>query len=250
MLLLLAALIPASADPVDDLAPGPRELAAAEDELAARLVAAEAIGRAVARLQGAWASQPGRGNACQDPFRGPLSVRLRHFAGAWHDAVQRVRVQAERAARMAQAPTVVPVLDADRTRSLQALADRAEEQEAAWMELVAWTAKALPRACDLPLVPTDGLPDPIVRAQSEIGGAIAITATGGGWLCPAAIPAEGQVAVIAGAACWSEQPHCSCDPVPVHPAAVLGPPAANLNLGVHPELGGAPPERIPDPTVP
>lgn len=240
MLLLLTRICAAQADPVDDLAPGPRELAAAEDELAARLVAAEAIGRAVARLQGAWASLPGKGAPCKDPARGPLSVRFRHFADAWHDAVQRVRVQAERTSRTAQAPTVVPILDPERTRVLDALTARARSQEAAWLELVAWTARAMPRACDLPLVPAEGIPDPIVRTEAEAVGAIAVTATGGGWLCPAAIPAEGQVAVIAGSACWSEQPHCACDPARVHPAAVLGPPPESLDHGVPPELRGEP----------
>lgn len=222
-LLLLTTLPAARATPAEALAPGPRELAEAQAELASRLATSEAIGRAVSRLQTAWVTSPGKG--CEDPDRAALADRARHFARAWHDAVQRVRVQADRTARLVASPTVVPVVDAERRAGIDALMARVDSQEQGWLELVAWSARARLQDCGVGLRPSPGLPDATVRPEGERRAAVAVTAVGGGFLCPLGAPADGAVAVVAGAACWAEQSFCGCDPAPVEPGAVLGPPA-------------------------
>lgn len=217
----------AFADPVADLAPGPRELAEAQAELETRLLAAEAIERAVARLQSAYASTPAIDETCRDPLRGPIVQRLRLFGSAWHDAAQRVRVQARRVALLGQAPTVTPIVDTDRRQLLDSLLKRADEQENGWLELVAWAGKHLKERCDgLALRPVDGLPDPIIRAQGEKQGAAAVIALTPGFVCAEGvdpIPTDNRVLIVDGPVCWSAESSCTCEKAPVNPAAVLGP---------------------------
>lgn len=217
----------ALADPVSDLAPGPRELGTAQTELSERLEASEAMGVAVARIQSTLASAPPFDDLCRDPLRAPLTVELRLFATAWHDAAQRVRVQAERVARIAGTPTVTPIIDADRRVALDALLARAKQQEASWLELVAWVDREELVTCDATLETHSGLPDPIVRARNEDQGSVAVLAPQGGFVCAPGmaegIPADGRVLIVSGSACWSAKQGCACTPARVDPGAVLGP---------------------------
>lgn len=226
MYFLLAATT-AVADPVADLAPGPAELGEAQGELHQRLVVAEAIERAVARLQSTYAVTPPTDEVCKDVLRGPLVVKLRTFATAWHDAAQRVRVQAGRLQRTAQAATVSPVIDTDRRRLIDDLLQRSHEQESAWLEFVAWTNHEDLDSCDLRLEPGPGLPDPLVRGQGEKRGAVAVLTAGAGFVCVGDGGASGvavsDVMVVDGPACWSAEADCGCKQAPLDPAAVLGP---------------------------
>jgi hypothetical protein len=69
------------------------------------------------------------------------------------------------------------------------------------------------------LEPAPGIPSPGVPAAGERPG-IAVVGLGGGSICPLGLPAHGRVVVIDGPACVSRA-GCACEPVPVHPGAVL-----------------------------
>jgi hypothetical protein len=212
----------ASASPT--LAPGPDDLAAAERELQVRLVDAEAVSRAVARLQSAWITAEGS-PGCDDPVRAPLAVRLRHFGSAWHDAVQRVRVQADRVGRLVGAPTLVPIVDAERRAAIDLLMGRADVQEQGWLELASWTSRVRLPTCDLQLAPAPGFPRPTIAARDEGPLPVALTAVGGGRICPEAlgVEANGVVVVVDGPVCWTTSDRCDCTAAPVEAGAVLGP---------------------------
>jgi hypothetical protein len=212
----------ARAGPEALLAPGPEELATADAELEARLVAAEAVGRAVARLQSVWITGAGP-KGCADPEGAALTVRLRHFADAWHDTVQRVRVQADRVARLVAAPTLVPIVDAERRAQIDGRMARADVQEQAWLELVGWAARVRMPECAVALTTAPGVDRPTIAARGELSLPAAVTAIGGGLLCPLAIPADGAVAVVDGPVCWSPGERCDCTPDHVETGAVLGP---------------------------
>lgn len=225
-------LLPVSlafADPIADLAPGPAELGGAQTELDERLVVAEAIERAVARLQSTYAVTPATDELCNDVLRGPLVVKLRAFATAWHDAAQRVRTQAARVQRISQANTVLPIIDTDRKRAIDDLLKRSREQEAAWLEFVSWMNQERPGVCGLDLEPGRGLPDPLVHGEGEERGAVAVLTLGSGYVCAGGspsrdgVPITKQVVVVQGPVCWSAEPACDCKPEEQDPAAVLGP---------------------------
>lgn len=218
----------AQADPTTDLAPGPRELGETQAELERRLLEAEAIERAVARLQSAFSGTPASVDTCLDPIRGPYANRIRLFARAWHDAAQRVRVQAARVERIASSPTVAPIVDVDRRALVDSLLDRSEAQESGWLELVAWVNHSLSDVCDLPLLTAPGVPDPIIRGVGEKTGAVALIAISPGYVCPvgaeSGLVADDRVMIVTGPTCWSEKPGCNCEPGPVNTGAILGPP--------------------------
>jgi len=157
----------------------------------------------------------------------PLTLKLRLFATAWHDAAQRVRVQSDRVARLADSPTVSPIIDEDRRIALDALLERARQQESSWLELVAWVGQEALVTCDVRLETQSGLPDPIVRARGEEQGAVAVLARRGGFVCASGveegIPADERVLIVSGPACWSAKQPCECTPARVDPGAVLGP---------------------------
>lgn len=216
----------AAADPTTRLAPGPAELAAAQAELEGRVLVAESVAVAVARLQGAHSVLSGKGSACDDPARAESLARLRHFADRWHDSVQRVAVQAARVREAAGAPTVESIVDEDRRGSIRALLDRADSQEAQWLETVAWFQATAPRACkDESFGSFAGLPTPSVQAADDAEPVAAVTARSG-YVCPergAPIAPEGDLVLLPGRACWSPDAACACTLAAVWPGAVLGP---------------------------
>lgn len=217
----------AAADPVSDLAPGPQELNESQRELTERLAVSEAIGISVARIQSTLMSTPAFDDICSDPLRGPLTLKLRLFATAWHNAAQRVRVQADRVARLSNNPTITPIIDEDRRIVIDSLLARAGEQEASWLELVAWIDSERPAQCALSLVTSSGLPDPIVHAANETQGAVAVLSRIPGYICTEGakegVRSDDLVVIVEGPACWSEQQWCACNPTTLDPAAVLGP---------------------------
>lgn len=223
--LLTATALATPDDPViASLAPGPAELQAAQVELEERLRVAEATSRAVARLQGAASVELGAG--CADPDQAERLNRLRLFADAWHDAVQRVRVQADRLAATANAPTVALVVDDDRRALIGDRLARSDLQVEAWLELVAWFRRVSPRACDpTPLLAAPGYPPPaLLAAGEERSPSVVLVPTG--FLCqPGMAPqaGSGRLYLVDGPACWSVGQECACEPVEVYPGAILGP---------------------------
>lgn len=210
--MLLLALL--GAGPAD-LAPGPAELRHAEEALVELLALADAQARATFRLQEAWTAGTRPQDAC----------RLRTFAEAWGRSAQSVRVRGQALERIAAAPTVVPLLDDADSARLEALSRRAADHEAAWLELVAWDSRSkLPR-CETPLAAAPGFPHPGVQAADDPVARVAIVATGGGWLCPEGVPADGRVVVLRGTtACVAPEATCGCTPQPALPGAVLAQP--------------------------
>jgi hypothetical protein len=241
----------ALADPTSRLAPGPGELSTAQAELEGRLVVAEAVGVAVARLQGAHTNLTGKGTPCEDPVRAQSLARLRHFADRWHDAIQRVSVQAERLRWTAAAPTVEPIVDEERQALIRALITRSTRLESQWLETWAWFQATAPRVCrESALTSFAGLPPPAIQAADEVTGATAVTAVSG-FVCPergSPVEPAGDLVLLSGRACWSESAACDCQRVDTWPGAVLGPeppeappPVAGLEASTDP---GAPAAEV------
>ncbi len=224
MVLLLTAA--AHADPTARLAPGPGELSTAQAELEGRLIVAEAVAVAVARLQGAHTTLTGKGTPCEDPVRAESLARLRHFADRWHDTVQRVVVQADRVRWTAEAPTVAPIVDEERRDLIAALLDRADRQQAQWLETYAWFLATAPRQCkSRAFTSFAGLPTPAIQAADEVPGPAAVTALSG-FVCPERgepLAGTGDLVLVAGRACWAPDAACGCEQQVVYPGAVLGP---------------------------
>lgn len=200
-------------DPGVLLAPNPAELVAAEQELKARVLRAEAIGRAASRLQN-------RVFRVDDPCEDSLGSRTTAFGRAWRDAAQQARVQADRTQRIAQSPTLTPIVDTSRRRDIDALAHRAEQQALAWIEFDRIESMA-DETCTTPLQPAIGLEHPTPRAITELDQSVAIWVLSG-TLCPGPKPQHG-VAVVEGPVCVDLDPACSCTPAAVLPGAVLTP---------------------------
>jgi len=213
MLTILWTTLTASANPGAVIAPGPLELKAAEQELEQRVLDAEAIGRAAARLQNA-------AFRAEDPCRDALLPRSRAFAQAWRDAAQRARAQGDRTRRMAESSTLAPIMTPQRRARVGDLAGRAELQARAWLEYDRLADKSR-ESCEGGIQAAEGLPSPTPVPKDEEGRPVAIWVLQGA-LCPGGLRADG-VAVVRGKVCVDIDPACSCDPVEVLPGAVLSP---------------------------
>lgn len=217
----------AVADDATLLAPTPADLAEGSRLLERRLAEAEALGEAVARLQNAWVSGGAvsrKGCTATDDLS--LAARQLAFGAAWRDAAQAARAQLDRVLHMAASPTVAPLIDAldnERVGSLQA---KVAQSTALYAEASAWQARVVGPAvvrCALALVPAAGLSQDELRAAGEARPAVAVSAVGGGRLCPLDVPADGRVVVLLdGRACYGAST-CGCAPAPVLPGEVLGP---------------------------
>ena len=210
--LVLQALV-ARGEPAVLLAPTPAELVAAERELEARVLDAEASGRAVSRLQNAAVHN-------ESPCDGDYVMRSRAFAPAWRDAAQRARAQAQRTETIARSPTLEPLMNESRLSSIAHFTDRAEQQAKAWLEFDRLQSRSRV-VCEGSMRPMPGLPDPTPRAIGEEGAPVAVWVLSGR-LCPGARDIRG-VAVVRGGVCMDLDPACSCEPGPVLPGAVLTP---------------------------
>ena len=212
-MLVLFVMRAALADPAMLLAPTPAELVSAEAELKARVLDAEAIGRAASRLQNATVH-------LEDPCEGGFMTRSLAFARAWRDAAQRARAQAQRTDMIAKARTVEPLMTEARLGQIQALASRAENQARAWLEYDRLTDRSRVK-CSEDLRPGPGLapPNPVAKGEEDAPVAVWVLS---GRLCPGARDRQG-VAVVRGPVCMDLDPACSCEPQPVMPGAVLTP---------------------------
>ncbi len=219
----LAPLAPAA------LAPGPQELDAAMAGMEARLEKMEAVDAALGRVQGVWGESLAAGNKpdpCADPAAASLVARSRVLGGAYRDAVQSSRAQLVRLEHLWAAPTVSPLLDDDDLSRADGLRRTVAEHTLIWLEAAAWQDRYLEpaaRKCDVTLAKADGIAYPGARAVEEKPAAVAIVAIGGGTVCPANLPADGRVVLAPGGMACLGTATCSCTPVAVLPAAVLGP---------------------------
>jgi hypothetical protein len=213
------------------LAPDPGTLAAHRARLEERLGRADAVGEAVARVHNRLAERQARGKAapCADGEGRSLVARARALGLALREEVQAARAQAARVKRLAEAPTVRPLLTTEERARLAALDARSGEQVRLYGELSAWHAAHVPPAerCAVQLAPAPGLSltapgAPAAEARGERP--VAVLGVGGGHLCPGAVPADGRVAVLPGGrGCYAADAACGCAPVPLLPGAVLGP---------------------------
>lgn len=222
---LLCLIVLLAADP-SRLTPSPADLDAAVAELDGRLVEAEALAEATARLQnalveaGALSRKP-----CSEAADAALVTRAATFGAAWRSAAQAARASADRLRPLLDAPTVTPLLEPAARARAEALLARADADARLYLEASAWQARFLtPGAsrCPAALAVAPGLPR-TEPDRERAAPAVAFAAVGGGRVCPMDQPADGGVFVApAGRACWSADA-CGCEPQPVLPGAVLGP---------------------------
>jgi hypothetical protein len=172
---------------------------------------------------------------CTTPWLLDLGARSREFGRSYRDAVQSVRVQGRRVENLTVEPTVQPLLDAETNHRILKLLTRVDDLVRNYPEAASWQERyvePLLEGCELTLAPAPGIPDAAPVALRDPGAGataarpklVAVLAFGGGFLCPGAVPAAG-VMLVSGAICYSASETCSCEPVSVSPATVLGPEA-------------------------
>lgn len=225
--LLLAGL---ALDPGPALAPSPVDLLAAAAELDRRLDGAEAAARALGRVHTALAEaerKAGRPPACDDPAVVALLPRTAPLGMGVRSWAQSARAQSDRLNTMQQAVTVAALIDAPLAQDLARLRERVSAIERSYAELIQVEQHRIgPIAarCAVPLAPGPGLSVTLPLPAAEKAPLVAILGLGGGLICPAGAPADGQMVLVSGSACYSAGA-CDCSPLPVAPAAVLGPEA-------------------------
>jgi len=220
------------------LAPGLVQATEAIAKLEKLTDEAEAIGTAIFRVQNEFGEKRlsvGNAPTCEMPWVNDLGERARELGRAFRDAVQSARVQAQRVEALTVQPTVRPLLDAETNHHVLDLLARVDELSRAYPESASWHARYIQpsiRGCPLGLVPGYGIPAPAASSAGDaaavvvdgrkVSPLVAVIAFGGGFLCPGAVPAAG-VMLVRGKVCYSEAESCSCEPVEVDPATVLGP---------------------------
>lgn len=194
------------------------------------------------------------------PARTEVAWRIEHFGAAWRESAQAAHAQALRVAQVRAAATVAPLVDGRWAERLRLLLERDDLDERAFMEASAWQSKFVRPWLDTcadrvapPAVPVepveqaaeDGSADsyddgsaslpngeqlPFVWERGRRATPVAVLATGDGYVCPGAIRADDAVVLLPvdasgdALACWSASTSCGCDPLPVYPGGVLGPP--------------------------
>lgn len=222
---LLCLIVLLAADP-SRLAPSPSALDTAVAELDSRLVEAEALAEATARLQNAFVEAGAVAHkACAVPADAALVARAAAFGAAWGSAAQAARASADRLRPMLEAPTIAPLLEPAARSRVDALLARVDADTRLYLEASAWHARIMAPAvarCRTPLSPAPGL-DRTEPDRARAAPAVALAAVGGGRLCPMDLPADGRIVVApTGRACLGAE-GCGCEPVAVLPGAVLGP---------------------------
>jgi len=193
------------------------------------------------------------------PERTEVAWRIEHFGAAWRESAQAAHAQALRVAQVRAAATVAPLVDDRWAERLRQLLERDDSDERAFMEASAWQSKfvrplldtcpekAAPAAEAEPVRPpeTDVLTDTYDDGSASLPNGeqlafvwergrratpVAVLATGDGWVCPGALRADDAIVLLPvsptgdALACWSASNSCGCDPLPVYPGGVLGPP--------------------------
>lgn len=199
---------------------------------------AEAIGTALFRVHNEFGEHRLRDPAkppCEAAWLIDLGGRAREFGRAFRDAVQSARVQGLRVESLIVQPTVAPLLDPETNHRVLALLDRIDDLTRRYPEAFAWQqqfVEPLLADCAVIVAPASGFAAPAPEAALDAATGttparkreplVAILAIGGGWLCPGAVPAAG-VMLVQGKVCYSASEACSCEPLAVDPATVLGP---------------------------
>ncbi len=215
-----------------DLAPGAQELAASEARFEELSAAAEATATAVLSLQTAWAEGTPPKAPCDDHERLSLGWRLERFGAAWREATQALRAQTARLRTLAAEPTVSPLIIGEARTRLDTRLTRADAVADAFLQASAWEVsfiRPVLAACPLAGEGLDaGRANQPIAARGEGAGLVAVLARGDGVVCPGALRADDAVVLVSGGrACWAPDDTCACEPDPVYPAAVLGPPVVD-----------------------
>ena len=212
-------------------APKVSETASGVNILHNRLAVADALATALFRVQNNLAILRSRSTqvpGCDHAEAIDLALRAESLGPALRDATQAARAQADRVGLLLAAPTVQPLLDAALHYRATTLLDHSDELQLSYLEAAAWQAryaKSLTRRCDAELKPADGLraePTWTVSTGDSSTGLVAVIALAGGWVCPGGFPGVGRPVIVRSTACYGDV-DCDCTPVPVLPAAVLGP---------------------------
>ena len=221
LLSLLCGTARADLTALEQLAPTQDEVDAALEAVEQGVIRARALEEATLLLQNALGEVRAthrRLPVCEDDDVTSLVARARVFGAAWRDAAQRLRVEAARLDRMSGRGTAA--VDAPR---LNAVKEAAATGAAAAALAGAWHGTFIETAfeeCTPELRPGPGLPR-AARAAGEAEGLVAVVVTGGGFLCPDLVPADGRVAVVPAKGCISRRA-CACEPRALRPAEVLG----------------------------
>lgn len=223
-----------------DVAPGAPELQEAEQRLQIVQVDARGIGLATQRLQVAWTRLPATKATCE-PAHVELGWRIERFGAAWRETTQAVKAASSRLRDVRAAPTAAPLLDDTWSTSLNALLSQSEAIEQAFLEASAWQVafvRPTLAPCELNVLaaaPGFGSLEVPVRGVARLP--TAVLAVPEGRVCPGDIPTDGGVVLVeSGLACWTAAPSCGCEPLPVEPGAVLGPPPPEPEVVVEPEV--------------
>jgi hypothetical protein len=217
---------------VELLAPTPGEYAATLGRLREQVEIARSIGEAASRVQNRLAEMivAGQGTlGCDDGPDGPLVASLLArapvFLVAFRDAVQSARVTGQRTGILRDAPTILPILDPDDRRDVDALEALVGLLVRSCLERTAWHARYLAAAekrCAPEIVPDAGIEQAAPVASDDHVLPVAVIALGPEPVWPLGVPGNGAVLVISGGkACQGT----GCTPVAVLPGAVLGPEA-------------------------
>ena len=209
------------------VAPGPQEFEAALVELERRVGAAEAVGRALSRVQSAWTTTLEQvARVPCSAAEGALIVRSTPLGVAERAWLQSARAEREVVAQLAVEPTITPVVDDALQARVEGLLTRVSVQERRWVEQQAWQAQSVQpwlERCKPALIAAPGLTEDIPRPKSERRMDVAVLSFGSGRVCPDDVAAGGVVILKGGLGCYGDE-RCDCSPAPQLPAAVLGPP--------------------------
>jgi hypothetical protein len=212
-----------------DLAPGAPELAAATSHFEEVLAAARATGRAVVQLQAAWTERAVPKTPCDDLDRLSLGWRMERFGAAWREGAQALRARAASLRALRAAPTISPLLVGAAGERLDDQLAAGDAHVAAFLQASAWQeAYVRPTLAACPIT-GEGLSAGVDRqplaARGEQVDLVAVIARGDGVICPGAVRADDAVVLVTGGqACWAPDATCACEPAPVFPGAMLGPP--------------------------
>jgi hypothetical protein len=210
------------------LAPGQPEFVEHRRALEVKLQQLEAVHVAVSRIHnalGSLLSDP-KQKVCDSDFGRSLIARSRLFGTTYRDAAQSARMEADRVRFYLVAPTVAPLIPDDDRSEAVALLERTETRVRAYLEAQAWQnrfVEPLGSRCTLPLSPVEGLAGVGPNGATD-GAPIAVIGIGNGRICPGNVPADGRVRFVFSAKACYGGPDCACEPRPVLPGAVLGPP--------------------------